>query len=146
VCQLPGSPPPGVDLAKLIFDSGLAAAAVSALQVRASFPCKLPLLADSLRPCAVQAFELQGASRSAEASPGGIVCAIHVFASLNLTAPGAEPIIQLLREIPSALRFVLDHPLDHMKAIGMTSASQCTVRPVGDLFTTLHEATETHNI
>ena len=63
----------------------------------------------------------------------GIVCAIAIFSFLDLTAPGAAPIIKLLREIPSALRFVLEHPLDHMKAVGMTTASFCTVSPVGYL-------------
>ena len=63
------------------------------------------------------------------------------IAALNLAEPGAEPIVKLLREIPSALRFVLDHPLEHLKAVGSTTASTCTVSPVGDLFTTLHEAT-----
>ena len=62
-----------------------------------------------------------------------IVTALSLFSHINLTAPGSEPIVRLLREIPSALKFVLDHPLDHMKSVGITTASICTVRRVGNL-------------
>ena len=75
-----------------------------------------------------------------------IFCGLGVLGNLNLTAPGAEPIVQLLRGIPSALRFVLDHPLDHIKAVGATTASSCTVSPVGDRSAALHTPTETDNL
>jgi hypothetical protein len=51
VGQFAGAPPPGVDMVKLLVDSGLATAAVSALQVRASIPCELQLLIDSAVCC-----------------------------------------------------------------------------------------------
>lgn len=74
---------------------------------------------------------------------GSIVCAASLFALLNLTAPGAAPINQLLREILSSLQFTLDHPLDNLKAIDQTTASSCAVSPVAD-FTALYKPTETY--
>ena len=44
---------------------------------------------------------------------------------LDLTAPEAQPIVQQLEGMGSALRFTLDHSLDHMKAMGLTTASFC---------------------
>jgi hypothetical protein len=46
---------------------------------------------------------------------------------IDLTAPSAAPILQRLRDIPSTLRFILDNPLVHMEAAGMTTASCCAV-------------------
>ena len=45
--------------------------------------------------------------------------------NLDLAAPEARPIVRLLEGMGSALRFVLDHSLDHMKALGFTTASFC---------------------
>ena len=45
---------------------------------------------------------------------------------LDLTAPEAQPIVRQLEGMGSALRFVLDHSLDHIKALGFTTASSCT--------------------
>ena len=38
----------------------------------------------------------------------------------------AQPIVRLLEGMASALRFLLDHSLDNMKALGFTSASWCS--------------------
>ena len=53
--------------------------------------------------------------------------AVWALSNLDLGAPEARPIVQLLEGMPSALRFALDHPLDHFKAIGLSSASYCAV-------------------
>ena len=58
---------------------------------------------------------------------GLIVVGLYGLISLNLTAPEAEPIVELLRGIPSALRFALDHPLHHVKVCGVTSATLCAI-------------------
>lgn len=80
----------------------------------------------------------------AEANVCGIVSALGAISYINITAPGAEPIVKLLREIPSALQFVLDHPLDNVKSIGQTTASLCTVSQLV-IFIALHYATENTN-
>ena len=51
-----------------------------------------------------------------------------IFGRVDLSEPAGAPILERLRGIPSTLRFILDHPLEHIKAMGFTSASYCGVR------------------
>jgi len=92
-----------VNMTKLMVDSGAAAAVISALQ----------------------AHELRGASKIGEANLLTIVAGMYGFTHLDLTGPQGEPLVALLAEVPSALRFALDYPLEHVKCIGVTSASLC---------------------
>ena len=48
-----------------------------------------------------------------------------VLAPLDLTDPEAKPIMEPLQQIPSSLKFVMEHDLDHVKGTGMTTAAQC---------------------
>ena len=64
-----------------------------------------------------------------EACVSTTFAAVWALSFLDLGAPEARPIVQLLEGMPSALRFALDHPLDHFKAIGYTSAAFCAVSP-----------------
>lgn len=73
-----------------------------------------------------QEFELRGASKIEDAHTFGIVCALMVLSYLDLGAPEAEPIVALLRGIPSALQFVLDNNLSHFRSPGLTSRSAAT--------------------
>lgn len=77
--------------------------------------------------CATQVFEESGESKVEEASATTLVCGLMVIQELDLTAPEAEPIVKMLREIPSTLRFVLDHNLVFMKALGFTTSAVCAV-------------------
>ena len=99
------SQPPGVDLIKLFVDSGAASAIVSTLQ----------------------AFELRGASKVGQANIFGLANSCFALWSFDLTAKETEPIVALIREIPSTLRFVLDHDLNHVKAGGQTTATACAM-------------------
>ena len=76
---------------------------------------------------AAQAFELKGASKVSDAHVMGLVVALVCFAYLDLTAPEAEPIVALLHGIPSALRFALDHNLNHFKVTAFNTRSNATV-------------------
>lgn len=48
-----------------------------------------------------------------------------LIASLDLAAPEAAPIVQLLEGMPSALQFALAHPVSHVRDLGMMSAGDC---------------------
>ena len=96
---------PGVDLIKLFIDSGYVDVVVSVLQ----------------------AFELRGAGELAEANVIGVCGPLVALRALNLTVPEAGPIVSLLREIPSTLRFVLDHNVDHIACFGQSSSSLCAM-------------------
>ena len=72
-----------------------------------------------------QAYELRGPDKIDEANVFGIACGLWALSGLDMTVPEAQPIVRLLEGMGSALRFVLDHSLDHMKALGLTTASFC---------------------
>ena len=72
-----------------------------------------------------QAFELRGAGKLDEANVYTVACALWALTLLDLTAPEAQPILRLLEGMGSALRFALDHSLDHFKALGFTTSSFC---------------------
>ncbi len=73
----------------------------------------------------LKAYELRGAIKVPEATPCGIWCMVQMIAVLDLTAPEAKPVVRLLEDIPSALRFMLDHPLDHVKGLAMSTNGAC---------------------
>ncbi len=73
----------------------------------------------------LKAYELRGANKVPEATPCGIWCMVQMVAALDLTAPEAKPVVRLLEGIPSALRFMLDHPLDHVKGLAMSTNGAC---------------------
>ena len=83
---------PGVNATQLLVDSGMAGAITSLLK----------------------GYELRGAQQTESANVFGLFHAIWALISVDLTAPEARPIVQLLEGMGSALRFVLDHPLEHV--------------------------------
>ena len=100
--------PPGygpTELLELMIDSGAAEAAISVLK----------------------AFEVKGEHKVGEANVMTVTHALLMLQTLNLTAPEAQPIVALLREIPSALRFALEHNVNHLKAMGMTTGAICVM-------------------
>lgn len=54
-----------------------------------------------------QSFEKQGASKVDEANSMGIWACAQLLCVLDLTAPEAAPIVRMLEEMPSTLRFML---------------------------------------
>jgi hypothetical protein len=56
---------------------------------------------------ALKAFELQGAGKVGEANVQGLWCCVSLLSTLDLTAPEAAPIVQMLEDMPSTLRFIL---------------------------------------
>ena len=74
---------------------------------------------------AFKAFELTGAGAVTEANVAVFIHALIMLQSLDLSAPEATPIVEQLRQIPSALRFLLDHDLVHIGPTGMTTAAVC---------------------
>ena len=74
---------------------------------------------------AFKAYELTGAGVVADANPAVFIHALMMLQSLDLTAPEATPVVEQLRQIPSALKFMLDHDLLHIGAMGMTTAAVC---------------------
>ena len=72
-----------------------------------------------------QAFELRGAGKLDEANVYALACGLWALTLLDLTTPEAQPILRLLEGMGSALRFALDHSLDHFKALGFTTSSFC---------------------
>ena len=95
--------PSGVDLIKLLIDTGVADCICAAFK----------------------AFELHSTSAVPEANVCFIFHLLLVLAPLDLTVPQAKPIVEQLRQIPSSLKFVLDNNLDHVKCTGMTTAALC---------------------
>lgn len=69
------------------------------------------------------AHENQGADKIAEANVVAVVHALHTLMAVDLMQPEAEPIITMLKAMPSALQFLIDYPLEHVKFIGNTSAA-----------------------
>ena len=74
-----------------------------------------------------QAYELRGPSKVEEAHTCGILCTVFGLSLLDMTTPEARPIVRLLDGMGSALRFTLDHPLNHLSVIGQTTATLCAV-------------------
>lgn len=72
---------------------------------------------------ALKAFELQGVSKVDESPGNGMFCAVHLFNTLDFAAPEAAPIMRMLEDMPSTLRFLLEHSRSHLKDIGATSAA-----------------------
>eukprot|EP01051_Picozoa_sp_SAG22_P016103 SAG22_NODE_2212_length_2831_cov_2.290996_1_plen_646_part_10 len=75
----------------------------------------------------VQSFELSGASKVPEANVMGILHFMIIVQSIDLTVPEAAPIVALLRGIPSALKFCLAHPLNHIKPIALDTVPMCAM-------------------
>lgn len=92
-------------LVRLIVDHGLAEIAVSTLQ----------------------AYELRGSRCVHEASPMLLAGILGLFTALDLSEQVAAPIVARFRGIPFTWTFLLEHPLDHMKAIGVTTATSCAM-------------------
>ena len=103
LCHTTITNPPGVNISKLMADSGIVECAVDALK----------------------AFELHGAGAVDDANVGVYIHLLVMLQSLNLSDAEAKPIVEQLRQIPSALKFVLGHDLIHIKAVGMTTAAIC---------------------
>ena len=70
------------------------------------------------------------AGASPEAIEDANVCSIlHAtlfLHPLDLTQPEAEPIVAMFQGIPAPLRFVLEHSLAHIGAVGMTTSGMTT--------------------
>lgn len=75
----------------------------------------------------VKAYELRGASKVQDANPLSGMMPMYGLARLDLAAPEAQPIVELLAGMGSALRFTLEHPLEFLKDLGLTTASCCAV-------------------
>ena len=75
----------------------------------------------------VKAYELRGASKVQDANPLSGMMPMYGLARLDLAAPDAQPIVELLAGMGSALRFTLEHPLEFLKDFGLTTASCCAV-------------------
>ena len=73
---------------------------------------------------ALKAFELQGAGKVGEANVQGLWCCVSLLSTLDLTAPEAVPIVRLLADMPSTLRFIFDNPLFHVREMGWTTPAQ----------------------
>ena len=74
---------------------------------------------------AIKAFELHGAG-VVEAHEANVMVFIHIMLMLqplDLSAPEAQPIVEQLRQIPTSLKFMMRHNLDHMKNAGMTTSA-----------------------
>ena len=95
-----------------------------------SLPNKTQLLLDKgfieVAISGLKAFELRGVSKLHEANVVGVFCCITMLAALDLTAHEAKPIVALCEGIPSALRFMLEHKLDHVQAFGMSTNGACS--------------------
>ena len=70
---------------------------------------------------------MRGPSKIDEGNPCGFVCSIWTLTHVELTIPEARPIMRLLEGASSALRYTLDHPLDHVKGMGITTGSWCAI-------------------
>ena len=73
----------------------------------------------------------RGCSRVAEGNTCALVSAAWALSMLDLAAPAARPVVRLLGGMPSALRFALEHPLAHIKDVGITSSAVCVgINPI----------------
>ena len=61
-----------------------------------------------------------------------VVLSLWVLTELDFSAAEAAPIVRILEGMGSALRFLLDHPLEHLKGYGFTTASWTVVRATHD--------------
>jgi hypothetical protein len=98
--------PPGIDPIKLLIDTGTTELMILALNTY-----------ESLGP-------------SSAVYEGNVSTVVHILMTLqafDITTVQAEPIYTMLQQIPSALRFAHDFQLDHVKGMGITSASQSLV-------------------
>jgi hypothetical protein len=75
----------------------------------------------------LRAYERRGAARAGEANVMVVVHALLLLQSLDLSAAAAAPVVALLRGIPGALRFALEHELNHLVAAGLTAGSVCAM-------------------
>ena len=124
LCHTVITNPPGINTIKLIRDSGIVECFAGA----------------------AKGFELSGAGAVAEANPGLYIHALLVLQNVDLTAPEAKPIVEQLRQIPTALKFMLDHDLVHLGSMRMTTAAVCAPicalifgkQEEGDVFNEVH--------
>ncbi len=70
----------------------------------------------------LKAFELRG--RTERACVGGIWSSIIMISMLDLTSEDAVPIVKLLKEIPSALTFLLENNMPNVDMCGWSTAGQ----------------------
>eukprot|EP01043_Picozoa_sp_COSAG02_P014804 COSAG02_NODE_616_length_19505_cov_5.004998_18_plen_605_part_00 len=94
---------PGGNVIKLLSDSGAMESACAGLK----------------------ALELHGASAVPEANVCLFFHILLVLQPVDPTSPDTQPIVEQLQQIPSSLKFVLEHNMDHIKTTGMTTAAQC---------------------
>ena len=72
---------------------------------------------------ALKAYEVCGPSKVEGANILSVWCSVELLAQLDLTTPEAQPIVEMLKAIPSTLRFVLEHELVHVDSLGYTTSS-----------------------
>ena len=60
---------------------------------------------------------------------------------MDLTTVEAQPIVQMLEGMGSALRFTLDHSLVHLPLLGQTTGTLCAVRMPTLMHAPLQEVT-----
>ncbi len=72
---------------------------------------------------ALKCFEANGKAGVSETNAMTIWGVPIMLSKLDLTAPEAMPIVRLLQNIPSTVRFVLEHPVIHVAQIGCVSSA-----------------------
>lgn len=98
-----------------------------------SLPGKTQLLLDEhpgfidVAITVLKAYELRGHAAVAEATPGGIVSIVMMLSSLDLASPDAAPIVRLLETVPSAVQFLLSHPVYIFQDFGHSSAAHGSI-------------------
>jgi hypothetical protein len=70
-----------------------------------------------------KAHELRGPSMLDDASVGAIVYLQWGVSNLDITSTEGRPIMEMLADMPSALRFLIDHTLTLFKDLGSTTSS-----------------------
>jgi hypothetical protein len=75
---------------------------------------------------ATKEFERRGPHKVGESCVMAVWAPFALIASFDLSAAtGTEPIVRMLEGMPSALRFVMDNPVSHVREMGMVSAADC---------------------
>eukprot|EP01052_Picozoa_sp_SAG31_P008653 SAG31_NODE_440_length_15664_cov_8.209252_10_plen_516_part_00 len=74
---------------------------------------------------AMKEFEKRGPDMVSESCVMTVWAPFAMIASCDLAGPEASPIVRMLEEIPSALRFVMDNEVSHVRQMGMTSSADC---------------------
>eukprot|EP01048_Picozoa_sp_COSAG05_P017397 COSAG05_NODE_2363_length_3174_cov_2.055935_3_plen_681_part_00 len=78
--------------------------------------------------CNIRTYEVLGRSATKLGSVMGNWYACWWFlTAVDMQAKAAEPVVTMLREVASAVRFALDHPLVQMAQLGFTTSCQGTM-------------------